>query len=98
MCHRLEELREFMEDPFPEIFGDKWDTLVPREKQVIRLHVLTGQSYTQLQLTLGIAYSTCRNHMNRARHKLEIYSDHGQIRHIFHRELLKRINEILDET
>lgn len=98
MCNKLEELREFMGDPFPEMFGDKWDTLTPREKQVIKLDVLTDKDQSQNQLVLGIVRSTYRNHKNRARWKLGIVQDRGQIKHLYHREILKKLNEILDET
>ena len=79
------------------MFGEKWDTLSPREKQILKYHIFSGQSGKQTAMTFGIAFTTVKNHLHRARNKLGIYGGFGQIRLMLLNNLMSRIVDVLNE-
>jgi DNA-binding CsgD family transcriptional regulator len=92
---RIEALWEFLIDPFPIMFGETWDIVSPRQKQIIRLHILSNMSYREVVLNLGIAYSTVKNTASDGIRKLNINGGAGALRREFYKQLLLKVSEVV---
>ena len=93
----LQVLREFIDNPLSITFGERWDRLTPREKEVVNIDVFSDMDQRQSASTMGIAFSTYKNHLGEVYLKLDVgYGGRSRLTRRIIREMLDRMKEALN--
>lgn len=93
----LQVLREFIDNPLPITFGERWDKLTPREKEVVNIDIFSEMDQRQSANTMGLAFSTYKNHLTSVYLKLGIgYGGRSRLTRRIIRKMLDRMEEALN--